>query len=73
MEIEKQNYPLSIDFNELKEQKKHLLNLMMLPSVNVEQTNALEGIISMIDTIQDYAVDNLGYKEEEIFDINKND
>lgn len=34
-----------------------------------EKEEAFEGILHLIDTIQDYAVDSMGMSEEEIFNL----
>lgn len=65
----------SIDYALLQEQKEELLKFQFdcdygLP---VETLNKLEGLVNFIDSIQDFAVDKLGYKESEIFNLEEND
>ena len=63
-----ENYPLNIDFAELKTQKTALLNIRK-EVLSAEQYEALEGVINLIDAIQDYAVDVLGYDKNEVFNL----
>ena len=56
-----------IDFTELKEQKEELLRVSFMEGVDEEK---LGGILSLIDFIQDTAVDILGYPEDEVFNFN---
>lgn len=56
-----------IDFAQLKEDKLELLRVMDLVGVDEEK---LEGILYVIDLIQDVAVDVLGYPESEVFNLN---
>jgi hypothetical protein len=57
-----------IDFKMLKKQKAVLLE--MIEEVdNVPQLEALEGILALINSIQDIAVDQFKLKEEEVFEI----
>jgi hypothetical protein len=55
-----------IDFKMLKKQKAVLLE--MIEEVdNVPQLKALEGILALIKSIQDIAVDQFKVKEEDVF------
>lgn len=56
----------TIDFALLKKQKEELLRVSFLKGVN---ENELEGILNLIDYIQDTAVDVLGYPEDEVFNF----
>ena len=56
-----------IDFAELKKQKEELLRVSFMEGVDEEN---LEGLLSLIDFIQDTAVDILGYPEDEVFNFN---
>lgn len=58
-----------IDFDLLKKQKSKLFDIIR-DSDNVEQVEALEGIINLINKIQDIAVDEYNYNENEVFDLN---
>lgn len=60
-----------IDFDLLREQKQDLLNILDNENngITPEQTISLEGVISLIDSIQDYAVDELGYDVEKVFTL----
>jgi len=57
---------LKMDWTMLNEQKQ-LLILANDSIVNQEQKDAIEGILCLIDAIQDYAVDDLGVPEVSIF------
>ena len=60
-----------INFDLLREQKQDLLNILDNENngITQEQTISLEGVISFIDSIQDYAVDDLGYDAEKVFTL----
>ena len=75
------NYDLvikNIDLKLVKEQKQILLDLQYRDNpdgtqfLKANEFKALEGIISLIDHIQDEAVEQLGLDENEVFDF-KND
>lgn len=53
---------LNIDFGELKKQKSKLLDLIWL-----KKDHPAWGIIELIDSIQDQAVDSNGIPNEEVF------
>lgn len=58
----------NIDFNLLRDQKTALLSIrqeILAPA----QADALEGILCLIDAIQDYAVDVLGVNKESVFNF----
>ena len=57
---------LLIDFRSLSEQKIALIQLMNTPRVDDAQETALEGLITMIETIQEQAVDE-GVDETEVY------
>jgi len=61
-----------IDFPLLKEQKKALLKLIE-DIDDVPQLEKLEGVITLINEIQDLAVDVLGYDENLVFDLHPDD
>jgi hypothetical protein len=66
----------NIDFDLLKKQKTQLIELQYRthegnPVVLSKEYDALEGIINLIDHIQDSAIEQLGLKEEEVFNLNK--
>lgn len=66
----KQNPIERIDWKELKKQKLKLLWVInYLEKLNIEGSEELEGILNLIDHIQDYAVDVLGMKESEVFNL----
>ena len=65
----------NIDFNRLQKQKEILISMIQDwgGSKDKDQQNAaseVEGIVHLIDAIQDYAVDSLGMKESEVFKSN---
>jgi hypothetical protein len=62
----------NIDFDKLKAQKKILLNMMQDWSESDDPRNRsdsreAEGLLNLIDEIQDYAIDILGMKEHDVF------
>lgn len=57
-----------IDFELLKEQKKALLEITENCD-DVPKLEKIEGVIALINEIQDYAVDILGIDENIIFDL----
>lgn len=64
----------NIDWQWLREQKHTLLTIIAEKrSVHLieveEQVDDLEGLVSLIDSLQDYAVDELGIPEEEVFNF----
>ena len=62
----------NIDFKDLKKQKKTLLEAITKAETQKEQDN-LNGILHLIDSIQDIAVDEYGYKENKVFMRGKKD
>ena len=54
---------LDIDFELLKDQKSFLLDLL----IRSRKYDQLEGFLSIIDEIQDQAVESNGVKEEVVF------
>lgn len=64
----------NINFKELKAQKLHLLNSITefeKSEEHKEKADALTGILGLIDEIQDIAVDEFGYEESEVFNLNE--
>lgn len=66
----------NFDFNLLKKQKTSLINIqskMQISNVKFTQKDwkILEGMLNLIDTIQDIAVDEYGYKETLVFNSYK--
>ena len=59
----------NIDWELLKEQKLSLLDLVNKnnESLTDKQIDALDGIIGLIDSLQDSAVDDYGFEEERVF------
>lgn len=57
-----------IDFDLLKKQKSKLLDIIR-DCDNIETVDLMEGLITLIDKIQDIAVDDYGYIENEVFDL----
>lgn len=65
----------NINWKLLKEQKAILVNLNEGDThyINGSQENALNGVISLLDSIQDYAVDVMGKSEDEVFQFEDED
>lgn len=61
----------SVDWPLLKQQKLHLLDVLEQPTLTAEQTDALEGILTLIDAAQDVAVDVLGVPERDVFHLDE--
>ena len=63
-----------IDWRMLKEQKRTLISVIedKRDTYTIEardQLGDLEGILELIESIQDCAVDEMGVPEEEVFDL----
>jgi len=65
----------AIDFSILRKQKEAMLEIMSAVNGGVDQKKVddAQGIIHLIDHIQDYAVDVLGKDENEVFNLEKED
>lgn len=59
----------NIDWKLLNEQKQRLAELLDLTQLQQEDYGALEGILSLLDEIQDCAVDYLEIPEKEVFNL----
>lgn len=83
-EIECKTKQPETDWKLLREQKEHLLEVitstvpdtsnsfgLLHVSMNKQQHLALQGILHLIDSIQDDAVDSQGLSEEEVFGLTK--
>ena len=58
-----------VDWTMLKGQKRILLEVINKDELNPEEKEGLEGILSLIDSLQDAAVDIYGLKEDLVFDL----
>lgn len=66
IKIKKNSFFQNIDWAKLRDDKEKLISLMILqPSVD------LDGIINLIDAIQDHVVDVLGIPEDRVFNLMK--
>lgn len=76
-EVKQENVLNKIDWAELREQKTSLLNTINAEEVDYPTTiQHLEGLVVLINELQDYAVNTLGYDEMYIYDLDveeKND
>lgn len=68
-ESEVPEFLAKMDWKLLRKQKLILLNTINNDAVDPEHKEGLEGILNMIDSIQDYAVDDLGINEAEWDDL----
>jgi hypothetical protein len=59
----------NIDWFLLARQKETLQNLYDMFKNDERITDDLDGILNTIDAIQDYAVDELGVEESEVFNL----
>ena len=62
-----------IDWSELRNQKAILLNVIDQQLVGTPETEALTGILHLIDSIQDYAVDEMEMNANDVFDLELED
>ncbi len=64
---------LSINYDVLKKQKDILIKMIEVwragPDYQRIEAEEIEGIVQIIDDIQDYAVDSLGMDENKIFNF----
>lgn len=58
-----------INFKDLKGQKAILVE--MATKSKGKEKNALDSIICILDALQDEAVDNYGYNEKDVFNLEK--
>ena len=58
----------AIDYPKLKEQKQLLFDLSQEMD-DVPKLEALEGVIALLDSIQDFAVDVMGKSESDVFNL----
>lgn len=82
-DLDEKNPVNSIDFTELRNQKTTLLETINFieksgiefdPSVDKEEiAKNLTGILHLIDSLQDYAVDELGWDQMLVFDFDEED
>lgn len=59
-----------IDWGDLREQKNTVIAMQEHIGPDSLLTENLEGVVSLIDSIQDHAVDVLGYDENVVFNMN---
>ena len=57
-----------IDFSDLRNQKRELLKVIEQRGKG-EDEDDLYGILHLIDSIQDFVCDELGYNEKDVFDL----
>jgi hypothetical protein len=69
-EPEVPEYIKKIDWAKLREQKDDILSIIGHEMVTGEYVESLEDVLSLLDAIQDYAVDSLGIDEDLVFNIN---
>lgn len=62
-----------IDWTDLRTQKTMLLETINNDAVDPEHKEGLEGILAVIDALQDYVVDELGVNEMHVFDFELED
>jgi hypothetical protein len=69
--LSKESYANKMDFTELRNQKRTLLNV--IDESDEETANDLTGILHLIDALQDFAVDELGWDENLVYDFEDED
>jgi hypothetical protein len=62
-----------IDWTDLRTQKTMLLETINNDAVDPEHKEGLEGILSLIDALQDFAVDEMGVNSIHVYDFEKED
>jgi hypothetical protein len=62
----------NMDWKLLREQKETILTIVKWNKIPLLNEN-LEGIISLLDSVQDYAVDVAGYSETDVFLFDRDD
>jgi len=63
----------NIDWSELRNQKRNLLEVININEVNPEQKEGLEGIMALIDQLQDYACDEMNIPSIHVYDFEMED
>jgi hypothetical protein len=66
-------FVIGVDWPLLTQQKRELLSLQTksLNTITVEELEAIDGIIDLLDALQDYAVDEVGLDENIVFGFNE--
>jgi hypothetical protein len=59
----------NIDWQLIREQKKILLELSSFDYFTGNTHEAFEGILGILDALQDFAVDEMGIDENEVFNF----
>jgi len=63
-------FMLRMDWPLLRQQKMALMNVQTLDALlDEEPQEAIEGIVNLIDAVQDYAVDVMGLNNEQVFGV----
>jgi len=62
------DFMLKIDWKLLREQKQLILDLS-IGGYNIKEIELLEGLVGLIDNIQDSAVDEYGFEEGDVFEF----
>ncbi len=58
-----------MDFKLLKAQKTILNNMLGKKKLTIAENDAIDGILNLIDSIQDIACDTYGYDQNEVFNF----
>ena len=58
-----------IDWELLRDQKKMIITMDTYHELTQAEEDAITGIIHLIDAIQDYAVDSMGKRNREVFNL----
>lgn len=59
----------TIDYTKLKSQKQGLLAVLANTKVSATVKEDVQGIVNLIDSIQDFAVDVMGKSESDVFNL----
>lgn len=60
----------NIDWGELKKQKQTLLTILDYNRLDKEDNDNLNGLVHLIDSVQDYATDVMKLDEKMVMDVN---
>lgn len=58
-----------IDWALLREQKQTLLKIAIMSYLTDQDHKSFDGLIHMIDSMQDYATDVMGLSDKEVFNL----
>lgn len=69
--LNEDSYVNQMDWSLLRNQKRTLISVMSKHILDEQENDYLQGIVHLIDALQDFAVDELEKDESEVFDFNE--